>query len=106
MLPFGIFGTLFQAVFTSGLTINDIENVIKDGMTLAELLATGKYGDALSALRGDLVDELPLFEKVAGIVFPGVPIARALEVLAQLVSGSHKMTPDAEQTAIATVQVP
>ena len=99
-MPFGIFATLFQAVLTSGLTLFDVEALVKASMTLVQLLTAGKYGDAITAFRTELTTELPILEKAARAIFPSLHLDRAVDLLAQLLTGSHEMTAEAEQAAI------
>lgn len=68
---FGVIGMLFSAIFNSGLTLADVELVINDAMAVVALVNQGKYVDAFQALEAEFQKDLPVFEKVAGVVFPG-----------------------------------
>lgn len=75
---FGVIGMLFSAIFRSGLTLTDIELVINDAMAVVALVNQGKYADAFAALEAEFQKDLPVFEKVVGVVFPGFSVPHLL----------------------------
>ncbi len=91
----GIWDSVLTLVANGKLIATDAAILVNAGIGAYHDMQSGKSSGALEAMLKQSPAVLPILESIANFVMPGT--GTGLEILAFVLSHSHKMTPEEEQ---------